>query len=151
MIQRIQSIFLLLAFVAIASLRFGHAVTISGSGGEAGLFLDSVRYISDGSEILSTWPLAFLVAVILAMNLLVIFMYKRRPLQMRLCIYSLILMAGLLVLGYYYTIQAQNELGGSSQLEFYSIMPIIGMILNFLAWRAIRKDDLMLKAIDRIR
>ena len=70
---------------------------------------------------------------------------------MRVTGYNMILLGGLLGLGYFYAWRGLNEIGGELELTFYTIMPVIAFIFNLLAWRGVRRDYLMLKAVDRIR
>lgn len=70
---------------------------------------------------------------------------------MRLTVYNMILMVGLIGLGLYYALQGAKELSGDLKLTFFTIMPVIAFILSLLAWRGVRRDYLMLKAVERIR
>ena len=39
----------------------------------------------------------------------------------------------------------------SLSFTFFSIFPIVSLILYFLAYKAIKKDDKLVKSLDRIR
>ncbi len=151
MIQRIQTLFLFFSAIALLSLFFAPLVSYMVGSNEVALFIDSLRYTGGGEVVFPTWPLGFLLVVMVLINLITIFLFKKRNIQMRLTIYNMILMLGFLVLTYYYAVQGEDELSQKMQIGFYSVMPLVSMILSFLAYRGIRKDDLMLKAIDRIR
>lgn len=151
MIQRIQSIFLFFSAIAIMLLFFFPLLSIGNAQDGATLFIGAVKVNASGKVLLSAWPLLTLAIIILWINLLSIFFYKRRMFQMRITIYNIILMAGLILLGFYYSWQGQSRIDGEISLGFFSIMPVISMIFSYLAWRNIRRDYLMLKAVNRIR
>ena len=157
MIQRIQTIYLLISLILI-SLMFWFPLT--------GLFVDgSLQYtylyrgiydITGKIEILavSTIPLAILFTIILALNLVSIFLYKNRLLQMRVSILNIFLMLGSLGLMYFYVWLAQTELNAVikyDNLNLIPILPVISAILTFIAFRAINKDQKLIKSLDRIR
>ena len=152
MIQRIQSLFWLLSGVATGLMTFQPLLKIESDGLEKGLlFANEIQSAGAGESILSCTPLLILICVITLISVMTIFLFKKRMVQMRLTIYNMILMVGLIVLGYYYGHQGVNELDGSLKLATFTIMPIVSFILSVLAWRGVRRDYLMLKAVDRIR
>jgi hypothetical protein len=87
--------------------------------------------------------------LICALNLISIFMYKRRVLQLRLCIYNMLLLAGLfgVILFVAYNIKDVETVSFRLPIVF----PVIAIILHYLAYRGIRKDELMVRALDRLR
>lgn len=149
MIQRIQTIFWLLGLVAASSLFFFPFASID-TGGQ-----DAVTMVLNGlkgseSEV-SSWPVLALGIIIVLIQLVIISQFRKRMLQMRLTIYNILLMIGWIVAGYFYADHAASLLNGQLQPEFISVMPVVAIILNILAWRGVRRDYLMLKAVDRIR
>ena len=152
MIQRIQSLFLLLSAITTGLMTFNPLLNIEVTNGESGiLFANAVKSAGTGEVILPCSPLQILISLITLISLLTIFIYKKRMLQMRLTIYNLILMVGLVGIGYYFAWQGANELAGSIKLAPFTILPVVAFILSLLAWRGIRRDYLMLKAVERIR
>ena len=99
----------------------------------------------------SNWILGVLGSIIILISLLTIFLFKKRELQMRLTIYNIILIVALIGLGIFLATTGAKDFNGTLKSEYYSLMPIVAMIFNILAWRGVRKDYLMLKAVDRIR
>lgn len=152
MIQRIQTLFFLLSAVASGLMLFNPLLAIElQDSASAILFADAVKYAGSGKVVVQALPLLALVAIITLISVATIFLFKKRMLQMRLTVYNLILMLGLIVLGYYYARQGVKETGGTLQLTYYTIMPVIAFILSILGWRGVRRDYLMLKAVERIR
>ena len=143
---------MLLSAVATGILIFMPLASIEVVGGESGfMYADAIKSAGAGETILPCIPLLFLISLITTISLVCISLYKRRLIQMRLTVYNMILMVGLLVFGYYYARQGANEISGDIQATFYTIMPVVAFILSLLAWRGVRRDYLMLKAVDRIR
>ena len=152
MIQRIQSLYFLLSALATGLMLFNPLLGIgSESNSRAWLFADAVKDSNTGDVIVQAYPLLILIGIITLISLVTIFLYKRRMGQMRLTIYNMILMVGLLILGYYYAYQGSRETGGSYELTFYTIMPLVAFVMSLLGWRGVRRDYLMLKAVERIR
>lgn len=158
MIQRIQSLFLLLAILANLGLLFLPFWQFGGA--DQVETLSALRIESTAAPA----PMAFtedplhmgvfaLVLAISAFLLLVIFAYRNRPRQIRLGFIALILLlieiVGLVFLSRMgpWSISAVGE--GSPQPGL--ALPILGVILVWLAVRAIKKDEELVRSIDRIR
>ena len=151
MIQRIQHFFLLLSAVSTGLMLFQPLLGIESNSETGVMFADALKTAGAGEVILPCLPLLILIGLITLISLGSIYLFKRRVLQMRLTVYNMILMAGLIGLGYYYARQGANEISGDIKLMFFSVMPIIAFIFSLLAWRGIRRDYLMLRAVERIR
>ena len=155
MIQRIQSVYLFLAAIVLFSMFFHPLVEM----------LDTVKtfYQFDLSGIYegmgdtakkneSVLPLRFLVIVTAALSLVTIFFYKRRILQIRICIFNLMLLIGFYGLFLFYFLHMRNQLDVSvTNLKITIVFPFIALILVFLATRGIRKDELLVRSYNRIR
>ena len=147
MIQRIQSVYLF--GVAVLSI----AMFFVPFGVVGGYTLTAMK-LSSTEEILSTtYPLAALITAAIVLSFGSAFLFKNRKLQMKLCTLSMILQAGILVLAlFHYLDGAAAELGEKQPAYAIGIyIPAIGMILSFLASKAIKKDDDLVKSVDRIR
>ena len=154
MIQRIQSLYLLLAAVVIGLVFFFPFAELLVNKE----FLFSFKYrglyqLKDGQEVLSvaSIPLATLFSIILLISLITIFLYKKRGLQMRLCIINILLSIGSLGVVYYYIAVAFSEFDAIVHYKIFALMPIISAILTYLAYRGVRKDELLIISMDRIR
>ncbi len=150
MLQRIQTLFLLIAEVLITLMFFMPL---------AQFIIDNKVYNFDyraiqmpGAEpLFKTYSLAVLLTVILLLIFITIFLYKNRRLQMRLCIYNILLNIGFYGLFYFYYHQVVSINKLTYSFEIASVFPLITIILLWLAFRGIRKDDLLVKSVDRIR
>jgi len=87
--------------------------------------------------------------LICVLNLLIILMYKSRVLQIRMCIYNMLFLAGLTGIMLFVLYSVPNIKSVSFSLP--SVFPVISLILHYLAFRGIRKDELMVQALNRFR
>lgn len=157
MIQRIQSIFLLLTAIVTGLLFFLPVATLDMPGGTAGLVntyrFYTTQYIQAGNPpvfIEYNWLSMVLNIAVTGLAFVTIFLYKKRFLQLRLCLANIVLMAGMLVL---IAVQAYNisQPEGSWHISLGFSFPLIGIVLTWLALRGIIKDIALLKSYDRIR
>ena len=153
MLQRIQTVYLLVALILVgllAWLPLGEIV----SGGEFFNFnILGVYNAETGSVVVKAWPLVALLAVIEILQLLIIFGYKNRVRQMRMAVFNILIMIGFIAVAWFFVHSSIKELGGEGGYSFNIALafPIVAAILNYLAIRAIGKDEALVRSIDRIR
>ncbi len=109
MIQRKQTIFLLLSILLLG-----------------------LSFFTDGDQY-------FLAILPMLMNLVAIFLYKRRPLQMRFCTIStsLQIIVVLIVLIF--------------DVWYYAFVPLLTALLTYLAYRRIDDDEAIIQSLNRLR
>lgn len=135
MIQRIQSIWLLLAGgSALASLKFSFY-----SGSKANGVFEELNS--------ATGFLLLILTVAVALTAFItIFLFKNRKLQMKLTWLGLILqIAGIAVL-----VSKTNEFT-QGNYSLTALFAFVVPVLFLLAWMGIRKDDKLVKSMDRLR
>ena len=136
MIQRLQTLWLLLAAAcAVASFKFSY---YSGTNAK-GL---SPYELKAGENIL----LIITTVAVGALALYTIFLFKKRTLQLRLCVLGIVLEA-LLIFLYYRQVRTFTQ--GTYSLT--AILHSIIVIAFFVAARGIRKDENIVKDSDRLR
>lgn len=107
---------------------------------------------SSGEMIYNGMPLIILTIIILAINVFVIFKFKNRSLQIRFSIINMVLMVGFMLVSWYFISASLKQIGaGVYSFQLAMAFPIVAAILNYLAFRAIAKDEALVKSIDRIR
>lgn len=153
MIQRIQSLYLLLATVLVALTNFFALAHFKVDGGF--YTLTSFGIESSGVETWSggMWYLLLPLINVLCIALLLsaLFGYKHRIKQMRLCIYAILSsVLFYLALGFVCW-QVYDVTGVYPDLALMAELPLIAIILTFLAGRAIKRDEDMVRSMDRIR
>jgi hypothetical protein len=104
MIQRIQTVYLLVA-VFLMALLFSNPIAEIIINNSLYLTLWHNKIISTNTEYTphSIWPITILLSVILLIELIAIFLYKNRLFQIRLCVFNLLLIVGIVGLIYFYT------------------------------------------------
>ena len=152
MIQRIQSLYLL-AVVALMTTAIFTPLAYFVAGAEE--YLLYAFSLKGGEASYSTIYMGVIVALSAIIPLVTIFLFKNRMLQIRLCAVELVLLVGaqIFMALYYYLSNRMFE-----QLEFHTqgfriaiIFPLVAIILDYLALRAIFKDEMLVRSLDRIR
>ncbi len=153
MIQRIQTVFLILSLGLMSTLFYFPVAKIIGADEHIYYFyFDGLKPAVQLSRYyMQTMPLAILLFGICLVNFMNIFLYKRRVLQMRLCMFNIILMIGSIGLMYFYLMHMNSILKGNIHYDYPFIFPLISAILTYLAFRGIRRDELLVRSLDRIR
>ncbi|HDR90369.1 MAG TPA: DUF4293 family protein [Bacteroidetes bacterium] len=151
MIQRIQTLFLLLAAALIISMfNFPLAYFMTESGEVHVLKITGI-FSWDGTQQMNTLPLLILFGLSGTLLLVDIFLYKRRVLQMRVAVYVILILLGGTGLMAYYIWLGQKELQADWTLKVAFVFPVVSAVLTFLAFRNIRKDEALVRAYERIR
>lgn len=155
MIQRIQTIYLLIIVALTAGILF-LPLAVLRSGDQ--LFSFDASGISTMTEqpelIYPTWGLFALTAIIAIIAFLTIFLFKKRMLQIRLCIFNFVLMIGLYGLFFFFYWNLKQQLAVeemSFSLKFASCFPFVCMVLDYLAIRNIGADETLVRSLNRLR
>ncbi|UCE92931.1 MAG: DUF4293 domain-containing protein [Flavobacteriaceae bacterium] len=144
MLQRIQTVYLLLAVLLSGGLAFFVPFWSDGEGMPLGLS----DMINGGDNLLLTVPLLFIVSGIL--SLMTLFLYKNRLRQIvfnRLNIVINFILLGIVV---YYLLMLPGE-ANVSEKGIGVIIPLVVIVFLALANKAIIKDDKLVKSVDRLR
>lgn len=149
MIQRIQTVFLFLA-----SCLSGAQFLLPYERTDAGNPAATLPAFSDGVfNPLDNPGLAGLSALAALVSIAAVFLYKNRPLQARItggALLSSVLLLALLAFSMY-QIAGAIPAGGSVQYQAGLALPVLALICQWLAGRAIRKDEALVKSMDRLR
>lgn len=152
MIQRIQSIYLALAILSLgltyvfpfASYVLADATYIFGI---SGVYFDGAR--------LNTIPFHVIVPLLILVLAVTLLIYKKRPVQVRLGRLSYILLLALVVLVYLQVDDVLENFKSTEEVRLVfglsTFLPVIALVFIFLANRAIRKDEELVKSVDRLR
>ncbi len=153
MIQRIQTLYLLVALLIIESLFFvplGEIVVETQN--YKLMFNGFFQIIENSTELVQqTYALMILIPLIGLLNFIAIFLFKKRTLQLRITMYNTILMFSLSGMAVYILYRAFSSYDAVILPNISIVFPVIAGILNFLAFRQIRKDDALVKSMNRIR
>ena len=144
MIQRIQTVYLLLSLACAILLYF---VPVWQSA--AALIDEGMNVIGAGTHLLLL-PVPVLMVI---SHLLSIFTYKNRKRQKHFCTGNILLYI-IFLLGALLLIQLEHQFFQHFDLlEFRlgALLPVAGIVFNTLAVRGIRKDEALLRSMDRLR
>lgn len=152
MIQRIQSIYLLVVSILLGTMFFYPLAEMLSSDGQLFVYyFNGLAREGEEALYLLTIPPIILLGIIVGISFITIFLYKKRIIQMRLNSFNVILMIGYLGLNYYYIQNFSKQLEGVVSYQIAAIFPFIAAILTYLAIRAIGKDEALIRSMDRIR
>lgn len=141
MIQRIQSIWLLI--VAIAAFA---TYTLTLYKGKLAAGTEKVLQLADDF---------LLVIIIIALGILAIiclFLFKNRKLQFKLSVFGVIFSIGFLFLEYFRVESFKKDnLIQTGSYQIGALLPLVMVIFFFLAARGVYKDERLVKSMDRLR
>jgi hypothetical protein len=158
MIQRIQTVYLALATICaicLFFLPFAHFYAGDLKISEYAMF-GVFNVQSDTLEMNSPlgfpfWPLA---ALLIIEPLGAIFLYKKRPVQLKFVRLAFLLNLAAIVYLFFAIAQIQETLYDESISTLYHsgfYMPVAALVFCFLAVRGIKNDEALVKSLDRIR
>ncbi len=144
MIQRIQSLYLL--FVSIIA-----GLVVNFINNEFTITNELIKFIPE--ELLSLpLPIPMIVVALIGfISLITIFLFKKRSLQMTLIKFTIIITVLLLGLVVYLLLNLSGETLVSEKGIWVSSSLFASVVFLFLAYRAIKKDDNLVKSVDRLR
>lgn len=160
MIQRIQSVYLALAALISAFMLipfgkwplakfYGETVTLHFHS----LYIENLipGEVSPFSDYF-TWPLVAGLVLVVVFALISIFLYKNRSTQM-LWIKVNIFISLVILGGYFfgYIPILEKDLNTLAIYNFSSFFPALILMFLVLAYRGVKKDDKLVKSMDRIR
>lgn len=144
MLQRIQTLYLLAVVGFMSALCFYPMAT----------------YLADGIEgafvAFDFWWIGSLFALCALLAFVVIWLFKKRLLQVRLLCAEVVLLLGAQIFSLWYSIGFTSNVKEMSELAVATIktptfFPIVCIILTVLAIRGILKDERLVRSLDRIR
>ena len=142
MIQRIQSIYLLIITILSTIFPFGFKLWEVNNKEVYALDL-----FSDQSLLAKLVPVFFFISALIA--LISIFKFKKRQLQFvigRIVILINLFLLGILI---YLSLTIPGEVSSEKGIGIF--IPIIVILFAFLANKAIKKDEDLVKSVDRLR
>ena len=155
MIQRIQTIYLLLATALMSLTLFLPLATIWEGGNEIvvkAFFVNGEM----GFKALLPIYMGIVFSITTLLPLVTIFLFKKRLAQIRLCVSEIVLLLGsatFVALYCYRLCDVLSEMFTNLNftLGFAALMPVVAIIPVVLAIRGIAKDEALVRSLDRIR
>lgn len=151
MIQRIQTVYLLLALlttIICLCLPIG-SIAPKGMGVDVEVFNLFVT-AGQGAVSFSVWPLFALLLITCPLTIAAIMAYKKRRLQARICYWNIVFC--LAWYAYYAFMVLDNfQQMGAYRMAFAVCLPFVTIVLYVLAHRGIMKDEELIRSLERIR
>ena len=147
MIQRIQTLYLLISAILIAFLIVLPFAEILSDGviyqfNIKGLLLDGVLKKSGAL-------LSILTGMGLALHGYAILSFRNRTRQIRVIVFAILFLLGVIGMFYFFTYFSFS--GSKISFKMGAIFPMVAIIFDYLAIRAVGKDEALIRSIDRIR
>jgi peptidoglycan/LPS O-acetylase OafA/YrhL len=147
MIQRIQSLFLLLALSLSVALFFIPLYSVESLHPINGINPAGFQHIDVTSGII------FIVLNSLTgvFSLVALFLFKNRNLQIRLCNLNMIVISIFIITIFYFNDPSRSNADLAIHYNAGCYFPLVQLLLCFLAMRSIRKDEELVRSADRLR
>lgn len=150
MLQRIQSVYILLSFI-LGVVGLCNPLGRFTADGEHlfdvyNLWMTSV---GDKAHVLTPWVALFAILVVATtLTFLSIMLFTRRALQMRVLIFSILLLVGYYAcLGVFVYLHKDMHFSPS----LFAALPFACGVFDYLAFRGVLKDELLVRSLDRLR
>lgn len=172
MIQRMQTLHLLIVMGLVIAMLFPNFATIE----TGGIPQRSEEVTADGTHVRTTrlapdydaldaWgvyqngvkreSLPYMTSLIIltaAVAFITVFLYRKRRIQIRMCFVLAVLLLGITLYIAMYLYRFQDIAGGFPiKYSIVDVFPLIGMIFVYLAYRGIIKDEALVRSLDRLR
>lgn len=154
MIQRIQSVYLLLTTLLAILFLSGDIINFIGNTSPVSLAMNGVRMYSGGEEpqiVMTALPFSILLMLIPLVSFVTIFLYKNRKLQLKMTVALILLIIAVIALSGYYIYSVVNSYESELTLSYKLVLPVLMLIFSILAYRGIKKDEHLVRSYDRLR
>lgn len=154
MIQRIQTIWLLISAISSGLLLKGGIVNFIDKAGQKYYtgFSGIYKLNDSGSDLVnSSVPLAALIILIPVLSIISILLFKSRRIQKVITLILITFSLCLIILVSYYSFILMRNYDAELIPGIKMIIPLIILIAEFLAYKGISRDDLLVKSYDRLR
>lgn len=149
MIQRIQSVYLLIVAILSVIVISSSLGSFIGADNSITEFTNLSLVAQDGTEDYRPWALFAIQMISAIISLVTIFLYKKRMLQIRLTLFNIILTIGYYVAFVTFIFMLKGD--ATFVPSWIVCLPFIAIVLDWLAIRAIGKDEMLVKAYERLR
>ncbi|MDO5664281.1 MAG: DUF4293 domain-containing protein [Bacteroidia bacterium] len=150
MLQRIQTVFLILASVCMLVATVTPLASFFYNGDP--VVFEAMGMHRNGNLENSTWALFVIGAFSSLLAIITVFLFKTRMLQIRISIFNIFLMVGFYLYFAFLIFRINPEAGLQFQkIGVGIIMPVIAIIFTYLAIRKIGADEVLVRSLNRLR
>lgn len=152
MIQRIQSVYLLIAAILMAVVVCTPLAVLIGASDSFYLFKSMGVFENDLTLVYPSWGIAVCAVISALISFVSIFLFKKRKLQIKMSYVSIvfIILFYAAFAAYLYTGQIALE-AKFSKVEYGLALPAISLIVMVLALTKIKVDERLVQSLNRIR
>ena len=145
MIQRIQSVWLFIAALLNFCILFFDLYTWH----ETLNGVESLHHLKVGND----YPSLILLLIIIALPIVAIFLFKQRKRQIMLIFFSVVFVLGFIALTLFRVTGAAKATPVAATGSYWigAMLPLVSIIFFVLAIMNIRKDEKLVKSMDRLR
>jgi len=157
MIQRIQSVYLLLASLVLSVTFFFPIAEFIGEKDSLILYVFKVVSLVPDSanvyDLMFIMPLLAIVSVTILFAIGTIFMFKNRHGQLKIIRFLMLMIAVMIgvIFLYYYDILEAASGAVPNFIQIGAFAPLVSLVLLFLAYKGVMKDDKLIRSADRLR
>ena len=147
MIQRIQTVYIFVAAILVSTLFKLKLADLSVNNELLEFFAKGIT--KEGEILFNGLPILLFTGLIVLLHVIVILLYKKRILQIRILVFTIILLLGLFGMFFYFTYTGFDDAKVAFKVPV--AFPIVAVILDWLAIRAIGKDEALIRSLNRLR
>ncbi|MFZ2340261.1 MAG: DUF4293 domain-containing protein [Bacteroidales bacterium] len=155
MIQRIQSLYLLLTSIVSVLFLSGNFLSFFNDSG-SGIFMDYRGIWTAGQggapqSLESQIVIPVVALLIIILSVVAIFLYKSRKIQIKFAIATVFLSAALIILTAWFAYSAGEKYQAVLSPGIRTFLPLVIQLFSILAYLGIRKDENLVRSYDRLR
>ncbi len=156
MIQRKQTLFLLVALVASLLMFFFPLASFIGIKDSVVLYVQSIHSLVPDSvfhnSLIFVLPILSANVFVIVFSLISIFLYKNRKRQMHLIRLNILVEILFFAMFFFYFVGNLEKLtGGTASYKTGVFMPMIALIFLVLAYFGVMQDEKLVRSADRLR
>ncbi|NVO20267.1 MAG: DUF4293 domain-containing protein [Bacteroidetes bacterium] len=157
MIQRIQTIYLSLAIIALGILFFFPLASFLSDLSYLKFYITGVKNMAPGGDVplsmMYVLPLVLLVIAVLFISVMSLLQYKNRPRQIKFTSIAVMLnILAILAILFVYVPIIERKTGVKPDYGYLGIyLPVISLLFLVLANMAIKRDEKLVRSSDRLR
>lgn len=157
MVQRIQSVFLLLVF--LLGMVLFYSPVLSFTSYENSYVMNAYHTINlmDSTVVSKNIGIGAMQGLVALLALVSVFLYKKRQLQIKLCKLNILLVAIQIAAIVLYIDVAKDTISPTNPndvligIKYGAIFPVFSLLFLYLAVRFIKKDEDLVRSADRLR
>jgi hypothetical protein len=152
MLQRIQTVYLVLIVAAMTAVLFLPLAVVQTEGASYVFDVWGLHTVATPPEpACPVWALFALPVMTVLLALLTVFCYKNRARQIRLCVFNAVLLAGFYGVFAFFLWNMSAQPGFHFNVRFALALPFVSLILDYLAIRNIGADEKLVRSLNRLR